>query len=143
MVVAVSAFEKAALLTAARREGMAVGAWLGEVGVRHALHGDRVEAADGEAGGWRLVLQALIATHTELAATRRLLRNVGANLNQVAAAANTTGRLVPQTVRVLALVDRTVGRVDDGVAAVAAAVRSVRGPAVELPGSSRRRRGGA
>jgi hypothetical protein len=51
----------------------------------------------------------------EVAEARRVLTNVGGNLNDVARHANSTGEIAAETERVLGLVARAVRRVEDAV----------------------------
>ena len=75
----------------AEREGMAMAAWLGVVGVRAA-----VPPADAPVDpGGQMVKLGLV--HDGLVDLRRILRNVGGNLNDVARHANTTGAIAPET----------------------------------------------
>lgn len=104
----------ALIVSAAGRAGMATSAWLGEVGVRHATPSN--PAPDGqachdhfEAGA---VMLRLMAAEAELTQSRRVLRNVGGNLNDVARYANSTGVLAAETGQVQQLVGRAVARVD-------------------------------
>ena len=118
--VSLSDFEAAAVHAAAARAGLDVAAWLGEAGLAEATRGR------GPAGSWGPVMQALMGAQAELAAARRVLRNVGGNLNDVAAHANTTGELHAATGRVLGLVARAVARVDLAVAGMAGAIGAAR-----------------
>ncbi|WP_226358606.1 hypothetical protein [Pseudonocardia sp. ICBG601] len=119
---------------AAARSGMAVGAWLGVVGVRSAevaAVGD--DAAGDDAAGDDAVgsgvsvrsagvsgarMQGLMGLRAELMEDRRVLRNVGGNLNDVARVANTGGVVEASAGRVLDLVSRAVERIDATVAVV-------------------------
>ena len=74
-------------------------------------------------------MRELMTASWELADSRRVLRNVGGNLNQVARVVNATGVPPRETERVLHLVDRAVHRVDHAAAAL-----------LELLGSARVRR---
>ena len=99
----------------AAREGLAVGAWLGEAGVRSAQN----QAAAAELTTRRGPrVQELMLAYAGLMDVRRILRNVGGNLNDVARHANSTGILAPETAQVQALVARVVARVDTVVAAL-------------------------
>ncbi len=114
---------------AAVRSGMAVGAWLGVVAVRSA----EVAAAGDDAAGDDAVgsgvsvrsagvsgarMQGLMGLRAELMEDRRVLRNVGGNLNDVARVANTGGVVEASAGRVLDLVSRAVERIDATVAVV-------------------------
>jgi hypothetical protein len=61
-------------------------------------------------------MHALMTAIAELMETRRILRNVGGTLNDVARHVNSTGQIAAQTRRVQVLVARTVQRVDVVVA---------------------------
>ena len=122
-----SDFEAAALRAAAARAGQDVAAWLGESGVAAATTGR------GPAGSWSGVMQTLMVARAELTDARRLLRNVGGNLNDVAAHANATGAVHPATLRVVGLVERAVGAVEAAAVAMetataAARAQHLRGP---------------
>lgn len=148
VMVALSEFEMAQVVSASAREGLAAGAWLGEVGVRAARcratgpgggpgpHEAPGVVRDEEAGS---VMQALMMARAELMDLRRLLRNVGGNLNQIAAHVNSTGELAASTGQVLGLVARAVARVDTAVAAHPPLMDVLRRAAVR---SSGRRRAG-
>jgi hypothetical protein len=112
VMVALSEMEMALVKSASVREGMAAGAWLGKVGVRAA------EAVPGPASAWGPVMQELMNLRAELMENRRVLRNVGGNLNDVARAANSTGESHESASRVLALVARVVARVEETVGGV-------------------------
>jgi hypothetical protein len=122
-----SDFEVAALRAAAARAGQAVAAWLGEAGVAAAT------AGRGPASSWSGVMQALMVARAELTDARRLLRNVGGNLNDVAVHANATGALHPATLRVLGLVERAVVRVEESAVAVGAATAAARAERLRSP----------
>jgi hypothetical protein len=85
-MVALSASEMALCAAEAAREGLAVGAWLGEVGVHRAGSSALPEDLVHSRGP---VMQALMVTRVELMENRRV-RNVGGNLNDVARYANRT-----------------------------------------------------
>ncbi len=108
--VALSVQEAAVVRIAAARAGMAVGAWLGQAGIRAA-----VLVQPGAAEGAEQMQQLMMA-RAEVMETRRVLRNIGGNLNDVAAHANSTGEIHPATQQVLQLVERAVARVDVVVA---------------------------
>jgi hypothetical protein len=119
MWVTFSAGEMQQIQAAAGREAMAGAAWLGMVGIRAATAGGGAPTAAApppvdDGGG--LVMRELMAGIAELMETRRILRNVGGNLNDVARHANSTGLIAAETRRVLVLVARTVQRVDTVVA---------------------------
>ncbi len=111
--------ELGAVVAAAARAGMAPGAWLGNAGVR---------AAEAGAPQSRVTpgLAALAPLCSELMEHRRVLRNVGGNLNDVARHANSTGVLHPNTERVEQLVARVVERVDLAVGQVESLARETR-----------------
>ena len=62
----------------------------------------------------------------ELADARRLVRNIGGNLNDVAKQANATGEIHAATRQVLGMVARAVTRVEAAAAAMEAAVKEAR-----------------
>jgi hypothetical protein len=72
----------------------------------------------------------------ELMETRRILRNVGGTLNDVARHVSSTGQIAAQTRRVQVLVARTVQRVD----VVVAGLQGQLGAARQLRQQSLRRR---
>jgi hypothetical protein len=123
LTVWLSEGERAAIGEAAGRDGMAPGAWLGEVGVRAA----RGAGAGGGLAGASEVVAALFAVRQELAEVRRVLRNVGGNLNDVARHANAESVLRADTGKVQALVGRVVQRVDVTVRQVSGQVAGVLG----------------
>lgn len=104
--VSLSDEELAAVRVAAARDGLAEASWLGDAGVR-AARTPVVPAA-----GWGEVMQQLFMLRAELMEHRRVLRNVGGNLNDVARHANSTGELHVSTTRVQALVGRVVAAVE-------------------------------
>ncbi|WP_224389087.1 MobC family plasmid mobilization relaxosome protein [Pseudonocardia sp. ICBG1293] len=63
-------------------------------------------------------MQALMGLRSELMEDRRVLRNVGGNLNDVARVANSDGVVDASAGRVLELVSRAVERIDATVVAV-------------------------
>jgi hypothetical protein len=104
--VSLSAEEWALVEAGAEREGMAMAAWMGVVGVRAA-----VPQADAPVDlGGQMVKLGLV--HDGLVDLRRILRNVGGNLNDIARHANTTGAIAPETSAVEELVARVVQHVD-------------------------------
>ncbi|GAA4554731.1 hypothetical protein [Pseudonocardia xishanensis] len=107
-----SDLEMALVTTAAVRSDMAPGAWLGEVGVRAA------ETVPGPASQWGPTMQSLMQLRAELMEHRRVLRNVGGNLNDVARHANADGELHEATGRVQDLVGRVVERIERTVGEV-------------------------
>ena len=92
--------EIAVVREAAERDGVSVGGWCSSVAVRAAREQRYPLDAD-----WRAVMG-------ELMALRRQARNIGVNLNQLAAAWNSTSELGPQAERVLGMVERVVADVD-------------------------------
>ena len=75
-------------------------------------------------------MRELLAVHVGLVDLRRILRNVGGNLNDVARYANVTGTLAAETAEVQGMVARVVGRVDAALVdlrAVMALARSSQG----------------
>jgi hypothetical protein len=120
MEVTLSAAEREAVGVAAAKAGMAAASWLGEVGVRAAR-----EASSTAVAGEASVARELFALRAELMQQRRVLRNVGGNLNDVAAQANAGGGLRADTARVQELVARVVAEVDAQVRRVDAQVSAV------------------
>jgi hypothetical protein len=110
--------ELAAVATAAERAGMAARAWVGEVSVRAAEEGP--EQTSGPLA--RVVARELIVLLGELRETRRVLTNIGGNLNDVARHVNSTGELAAETETVQLLVARVVASVEETVGRVAARV---------------------
>jgi hypothetical protein len=115
-----SDLELAAVTVAAARAGRAVSAWVGEAAFAAATQGR------GPARSWAGTMQALMMASQELADARRLVRNVGGNLNDVAAHANATGDIHAGTRQVLGMVARAVARIEAAAAGVAAAVGEAR-----------------
>jgi hypothetical protein len=110
--------ELAAVATAAEQAGMAARAWVGEVSVRAAEEGP--EQTSGPLA--RVVARELIVLLGELRETRRVLTNIGGNLNDVARHVNSTGELAAETEAVQLLVARVVASVEETVGRVAARV---------------------
>ena len=92
VVVWLSEREMALIGGMAARECLAVSAWLGEAGVRAAT-----QPVDAAAPGPGLGMREVLAVHVGLVDLRRILRNVGGNLNDVARHANVTGTLAAET----------------------------------------------
>jgi hypothetical protein len=134
LTVWLSDAELAVVTASADRAGMAASAWLGESGVQVAESEMGTKA--GLAGGAATAFEVM-ALRAELAEARRVLTNIGGNLNDVARHANSTGELHAGTVAVQALVARvverveaTVGHVDQGMTAVFPRSRRRRGQRV-------------
>ena len=108
-MVWLSESELAQITGMAARDGLGVSAWLGQAGVRLAQRQTTANELTMR-GGARV--QALMVAYHGLMDLRRILRNVGGNLNDVARHANSTGTLAAETVQVQALVARVVLRVD-------------------------------
>lgn len=119
-MVALSLEEAALLRIAADRDGMALGAWVGEAALRVARQGVTPTSSAGED------MQALMVMRAEVMEHRRLLRNVGGNLNDVARHANSTGAIHVSTTRVLSRVEDLVARVDELVGNLDALTRALR-----------------
>jgi hypothetical protein len=117
---------------AAAAAGLALGAWLVEAGVAAAR---AAAEGPGQPVGRESAPLGLALLRAELAEDRRVLRNVGGNLNDVARAANATGEVAAETVAVLGLVSRAVRRVDDTVDRVVGVVQ-----AADVAGVGQRRR---
>ena len=115
-----SDLELAAVTVAAARAGRAVSAWVGEAAFAAATQGR------GPARSWAGRMQALMMASQELADARRLVRNVGGNLNDVAAHANATGDIHAGTRQVLGMVARAVARIEAAAAGMDAAVGEAR-----------------
>ena len=115
--------EMALIAGMAARECLAVSAWLGEAGVRAAT-----EPVDAATPGPGLGMRELLAVHVGLVDLRRILRNVGGNLNDVARHANVTGTLAAETAAVLGMVARVVGRVDAALIDLRAVMALARSP---------------
>ena len=120
MNVWLSDLELAAVTVAAARAGRAVSAWVGEAAFAAATRGR------GPARSWAGMMQALMMASQELADARRLVRNVGGNLNDVAKHANSTGQTHAGTRQVLGMVARAVARIETAAAAMEAAVGEAR-----------------
>jgi hypothetical protein len=134
--------ERSAVEGAAERAGMAPGAWLGEFGVRAARLDSPVRVGAGAGGGGAAALE-LMALQSELLQSRRVLTNIGGNLNDVARHANSTGALHAATAQVQALVARVVTRVEDAVARVDTGLELVLGgPVRRIRTGPRPRRAG-
>jgi hypothetical protein len=63
-------------------------------------------------------VQAVMVTYRGLMDVRRILRNIGGNLNDVARHANSTGTLPAETRQVQAIVARRVLQIDPVLAAL-------------------------
>lgn len=113
VLVDLSDLEMAQVAAAAARAGLARGAWLGEVGVGSAA----AEVTPGPTGTGQ-EMQALMTLRAELMEDRRILRNVGGNLNDVARHANASSELHTATGSVIELVQRAVARIDGTVSSV-------------------------
>jgi hypothetical protein len=106
----------------AAREGLGVSAWLGQAGVRLSeRHGAAGESTMRGGSG----VQAVMVTYQGLMDVRRILRNIGGNLNDVARHANSTGTLPVETRQVQAIVDRRVLQIDPVLAALLEALDAV------------------
>lgn len=92
--VSLSADEATAIRAAASAAGMAEAAWAGVVLLReiNTRRGGFVRASSE--------MQELMVLRDELAELRRVLRNIGGNLNDVAKHANSTGEVHAATARV-------------------------------------------
>lgn len=110
--VTLSTEEYALIHAAAVRAGISDASWLGDAGVRLAARPNPAMPPRG----WGEVAQMFMGMRAEIAETRRLLRNIGGNLNDVARAANAGGIARQQARRVLELVDRSVERTDELIA---------------------------
>ena len=108
-MVWLSESELAQITGMAARDGLGVSAWLGQAGVRLAQRHTKTEELTMRGGAG---MQALMVTYHGLMDLRRILRNVGGNLNDVARHANSTGTLAAETGQVQALVTRVVERID-------------------------------
>lgn len=117
--VSFSESEWASIAAAAARAEMAPGAWVGDSAVRAAALPDApmpgVQVSAGPAGSR---MQRLMGLRSELMEDRRVLRNIGGNLNDVARVANTDGTLESTVGQVVQMVARSVERIDRTVADV-------------------------
>lgn len=105
-LVSFSLEEATWLRLAADRDGMAVGAWIGQASVRAARTGVMPASTPGE------TMQALMGVRAEVMEDRRLLRNIAGNVNDIARHANTIGTFPPTwTARALAQVDEASDRI--------------------------------
>ena len=123
VVVWLSEREMALIAGMAARECLAVSAWLGEAGVRAAT-----QPVDAATPGPGLGMREVLAVHVGLVDLRRILRNVGGNLNDVARHANVTGTLAAETADVQGMVARVVGRVDAALIDLRAVLALARSP---------------
>lgn len=130
-MVALSEEEAALLHAAAAREGMSLGAWIGDAAVRVAQQAVKPQSSAGEH------MQGLMVLRGELADARRILRIAGGNLNDVARHANSTGEIHAATTRVLGRVNAAVTHLERLVDLVDLGVAFFRS---ELTGKPRRRR---
>jgi hypothetical protein len=94
------------------RAGLSDASWIGEAGVAAATQPGPAAVPHA----WGQAMRGLIGLRDELMEGRRVLRNVGGNLNDVARHANTEGAVPETTDQVLAMVTRTVGRIEAAVA---------------------------
>lgn len=117
-----SPVEHAAVVIAARRVRLAPGAWVADTAVKAALGELRPLPAD-----WSTQVRELMSYRAELMDERRILRNIGGNLNDVARHANTYGTIHDATAQVLRLVAGTVARIDTTVTHLDDVVRRLRG----------------
>lgn len=114
---------------AAVRAGISDASWLGQIGARVAAQ----PGATSPPREWGEAMQTLMTVRAELMEDRRVLRNVGGNLNDLARLANTHGGapaadrdgptapgdpLAEPTARVLALVEHVVERIAETVDAL-------------------------
>ena len=107
VMVAFSDLEMAKVVVGAGRDDLAVGAWVGMAALEKA---DELRPATARGAGPEM--QRLMELRAELMENRRVLRNVGGNLNDIARVANSTGEVAPQTTRVQGMVERSVERID-------------------------------
>ena len=99
---------------AATRAGIADASGLAEAGVQLATQ----PRPDGPPPAWGKAMQTLMTVRGELEQDRRVLRNVGGNLNDLARQANTEHALATYTGDVLAMVERAVARIAETVEAL-------------------------
>lgn len=97
------------VVEAAERASLRTGAW-----VARAAYAESLVATGRRRQDWR----GLAVLAGELRELRRLLGNIGGNLNDVARHANTEHRLAPETERVLRLVRDLAGRTSEQLRAV-------------------------
>ena len=117
--VSFSESEWAAIEAAAARAAMAPGAWVGDSAARAAeLPDPVVPGARVSAGSAGSRMQKLMGLRSELMEDRRVLRNIGGNLNDIARVANTDGALESTVGQVAQMVVRAVERIDRTVTEV-------------------------
>lgn len=125
--VALSDEEFTRIAAMAAGQNLAPGAWLGMVGLeltRSPARGE--ELTSGRAAR----TQALLEVYAALMDSRRILRNIGGNLNDVARHANSTGTLPVETRQVQAIVARRVLSMDPMLAAL---LESLEAAGVDVP----------
>ena len=110
--VSFSESEWAAIEAAAARAAMAPGAWVGDSAARAA------ELPEPVVPGARVSAGAAGSRMQELMEDRRVLRNIGGNLNDIARVANTDGALESTVGQVAQMVARAVERIDRTVTEV-------------------------
>ncbi|MFD1147873.1 hypothetical protein [Saccharothrix hoggarensis] len=108
--------EWAAITIAASLDGMRAGAWIARVAFDEAAHRN---------SGARLDRDAFAALAAAVQEQRRVLANVGGNLNQLAKATNATGGTdnPEAAARLLGLVRRVVGSTDELLLQIRAKMR--------------------
>ncbi|GAA1292135.1 plasmid mobilization protein [Saccharothrix xinjiangensis] len=108
--------EWAAITIAASLDGMRAGAWIARVAFDEAAHHN---------SGARLDRDAFAALAAAVQEQRRVLANVGGNLNQLAKATNATGGIdnPEAAARLLGLVRRVVGSTDELLLQIRAKMR--------------------
>lgn len=105
--------EMSAVVSAAARAQLRVGAWIAKAAVEAALADNNPRRVAAKEIG-----QQLMQVQTELQQLRRASVLHGNNLNQLAAAANTTGEVGLASSRVIANIDRIVAQLDERLSAV-------------------------
>ena len=105
--------EMSAVVSAAARAQLQVGAWIAKAAVEAALADNNPRRVAAKEIG-----QQLMQVQTELQQLRRASVLHGNNLNQLAAVANTTGEVGITSSRVIANIDRVVAQLDERLSAV-------------------------
>jgi hypothetical protein len=105
--------EMSAVVSAAARAQLTVGAWIAKTAFEAALVDNNPQRVAAKEIG-----QQLMQMQAELQQLRRVSILHGNNLNQLAAVANTTGEVGIASSRVIANIDRIVAQLDERLSAV-------------------------
>jgi hypothetical protein len=105
--------EMSAVVQAAARAQLKVGAWIAKAAVEAALADNNPRRVAAKEIG-----QQLMQVQTELQQLRRVSVLHGNNLNQLAAVANVTDEVGVASSRVIANIDRVVAQLDERLSAV-------------------------